>query len=46
VAVANELDDAIGTALACGGVHVVDVRSSADASPTTKVSRQRSGAYS
>jgi acetolactate synthase-1/2/3 large subunit len=41
-----DLDDVIADALTGGGVHVVDVRSSSDASPTTTISRHRSGAYS
>jgi acetolactate synthase-1/2/3 large subunit len=43
---ADDLDESIRTAVGAGGVHVLDIRTSAEASPTTKISRQRSGPYS
>ncbi len=43
---AGDLDESIRTAVGAGGVSVLDIRTSAEASPTTKISRQRSGPYS
>jgi thiamine pyrophosphate-dependent acetolactate synthase large subunit-like protein len=42
---AADLDAVLGAALGAGGVHLIDVKSSAAASPTTRISRHRSGVY-
>ena len=41
----DDLDDSLRAAIGSGGVHVIDVRTSAESSPTTKISRQRVGPY-
>ncbi|HEY5876695.1 MAG TPA: thiamine pyrophosphate-binding protein [Ilumatobacteraceae bacterium] len=41
----DDLDDALRAAIGSGGVHVIDVRTSAESSPTTKISRHRTGPY-
>lgn len=46
VADADALDEVIGTASSSGGVHVVDVRTTASSSPTTRLDRRASGPYS
>jgi acetolactate synthase-1/2/3 large subunit len=42
---AAHLADTVAGAIGSGGVHVLDVRTSVEASPTTKVARRGAGAY-